>query len=64
MKERLGHEHLDSLQHDAKLKIADLKKGAPATTPANVRVKLRATLPMFPPISRSEILDELPRLTH
>ena len=26
VKERLGHEHLDTLQHYAKLTIADLKK--------------------------------------
>ena len=44
VKERLGHEHLDSLQHYAKVTIADLKKRTRSVTPANARVETRPPL--------------------
>jgi len=45
VKERLGHEHLESLQHYAKLTIADLKKThAKCPPPANARVETRPPL--------------------
>jgi predicted RNase H-like HicB family nuclease len=55
--ELLGHEHLDTLQHYAKLTIADLKKRMRSATPANARVETLPPLRTLP--AMTEIIFEV-----
>ena len=53
----VSHEHLDTLQHYAKVTIADLKKRTRSVTPANARVETRPPLRTLP--TMTEIIFEV-----